>query len=29
MFLPIFKLIQNEFHFSIKAVMADAAYDTR
>jgi len=28
MFLPIFKLIQNEFHFSIKAVMADAAYDT-
>lgn len=28
MFLPIFKLIQDEFHFSIKAVMADAAYDT-
>ncbi len=28
MFLPIFKLIQNEFHFSIKAVMADAAYDS-
>lgn len=28
MFLPIFKLIQNEFQFSIKAVIADAAYDT-
>jgi len=28
MFLPIFKLIQNEFHFSIKAVMGDAIYDT-
>ena len=28
MFLPIFKLIQDEFHFSIKAVMGDAIYDT-
>lgn len=28
MFLPIFKLIQNEFNFSIKAVMGDAIYDT-
>jgi hypothetical protein len=28
MFLPIFKLIQNEFHFSVKAVMGDAIYDT-
>lgn len=28
MFLPIFKLIQNEFHFSVKAVIADAVYDT-
>ncbi len=28
MFLPIFKLIHNEFHFSIKTVIADAAYDT-
>ena len=28
MFLPIFKLIQNEFHFSVKAVIGDAAYDT-
>jgi len=28
MFLPIFKLIQNEFHFNIKAVIGDAIYDT-
>jgi hypothetical protein len=28
MFCPIFKLIQNEFHFSVKAVIGDAAYDT-
>jgi hypothetical protein len=28
MFLPLFKLIQNEFHFNIKAVMGDAIYDT-
>jgi hypothetical protein len=27
-FLPIFKLIQKGFHFSIKAVMGDAIYDT-
>jgi len=28
MFLPLFKLLQEEFHFSIKAVMGDAIYDT-
>ena len=28
-FLPIFKLIQREFHLSIKAVMGDAIYDNR
>jgi hypothetical protein len=28
MFLPIFKLLQNEFHFPVKAVMGDAIYDS-
>lgn len=28
MFTPIFKLIQDEFHFDIKAVMGDGIYDT-
>lgn len=28
MFCPIFKLIQDEFHFNIKAVMGDGIYDT-
>lgn len=28
MFLPIFKLIQEEFRFNIKAVMGDGIYDT-
>lgn len=28
MFHPIFQLIQKEFHFTIKAVMGDALYDT-
>ena len=27
MFLPLFKLIQKEFHFNINAVMGDAIYD--
>lgn len=28
MFIPIFDLLQNEFHFDIEAVMADGIYDT-
>jgi hypothetical protein len=28
MFIPMFELLQNEFHFDIKAVLADAIYDT-
>ena len=28
MFIPVFDLIQNRFHFPIHAVMADAIYDT-
>jgi hypothetical protein len=28
MFIPIFKLLQQEFQFDIKAVMADGIYDT-
>jgi hypothetical protein len=28
MFIPIFDLMQREFHFKIRAVMADAIYDT-
>jgi hypothetical protein len=28
MFLPIFKLLQNQFHLNIKAVMGDGIYDT-
>ena len=28
MFIPIFKLIQDEFHFKIKAVMGDGIYNT-
>ncbi|NIR50360.1 transposase [candidate division KSB1 bacterium] len=28
MFIPIFDLLQKEFHFDIQAVMADAIYDT-
>ncbi len=28
MFIPIFKLLQQEFQFDIKAVMADCIYDT-
>ena len=27
-FIPIFQLLQNEFHFPIKAVMGDAFYDS-
>ncbi len=28
MFIPIFELLQKEFHFNIEAVMADGIYDT-
>ena len=28
MFIPMFELLKNEFHFDIKAVLADAIYDT-
>jgi hypothetical protein len=28
MFIPLFKLIQDKFHFNIKAVMGDGIYDT-
>ena len=28
MFIPIFDLIQKEFHFDIQAVMADGIYDS-
>ena len=28
MFIPMFELLQNEFHFDIKAVLADSIYDT-
>lgn len=28
MFIPIFELLQNEFHFAIKAVLADGIYDS-
>ena len=28
MFIPIFDLLQNEFHFNIEVVLADAIYDT-
>ena len=27
MFIPVFELLQNEFHFDIKAVLADGIYD--